>query len=40
MHKSQKTQIIAVEEHFVTDAYFDETAHLAVPPDEEPDAPS
>jgi 5-carboxyvanillate decarboxylase len=30
-------RIVAVEEHFVTDAYLEETAELAVAPGEEPE---
>lgn len=37
MINNQRTRVVAVEEHFVTDAYFEETAHLDVAPGEEPE---
>jgi 5-carboxyvanillate decarboxylase len=37
MINNQRTRVIAVEEHFVADAYFEETAQLFVAPGEEPE---
>jgi 5-carboxyvanillate decarboxylase len=33
----RKSRIVAVEEHFVTETYFDEVVNLCVPADEEPE---
>jgi hypothetical protein len=33
----RKSRIVAVEEHFATETYFDEVANLRVPADEEPE---